>query len=173
MEVVAERGAEASGATQGQFGTPPSLVEVNQLLTDLSLAMFRSRPGRYMEWILESFGRTTKRVVHKPWIRIPGLLLIASVLAVALWRGVMLVVRRGPAAKVDGLGRLALLTALGLALFGVGYYVCHLLLIVAVEIPIHRYTVSTTPLLAGSLTGLLAALWSPVLSRTLSARGRR
>jgi len=173
MEVVAEKGLESSGETQGRFGTPPSLVEVNQLLTDLSLAMFRSRPGRYLEWILESFGRTTKRVVHRPWIRIPGVLLIASILCVALWRCVMLVMRRVPTAKLDGFGRSGLLAALGLALLGIGYYVCHLLLIVAVEIPIHRYTVSTTPLLAGSLTGLLAAFWSAVLSRTLSARGRQ
>ena len=173
VEVVTEKGLEASGETQGQFDEPPSLVEVNQLLTDLSLAMFRSRPGRYLEWILESFGRTTKRVVRRPWIRIPGLLLIASILGLAFWRCVKFVLRRAPPAKVDGLGRAGLLAALGLALLGVGYYVCHLLLIVAVEIPLHRYTVSTTPLLAGSLTGLLAAFWSPVLFRTLSARERR
>ncbi len=165
VEYLEER-ARAKPAADGAVPLPPpSLVEVNQLLTDLSVAMFRLRPGRYSDWIVTSALRTTRRVVHDPWIRIPGIALLVSIVGLVLW-WVIATLRgrvRGPDTAL--ILEPGLKAAMGLVLLGVGYYVCHLLLIVAVEIPMHRYTVSTTPFLSGSVIGYLAALWRTVFTR--------
>ena len=152
---VLEEQKQAAGAQEDDDATAPSLVEVNQLLTDLSVALFRSRPLRYLEWIGTSSLRTTRRVVADRWIRAPAWVLGASVAVVGLG---LVVSRLGPrrwSMRANGYLR----PAIGAALLGIGFYLCHLFLIVAVEIPLHRYTVSTTPFLSGSLAGLTAALW--------------
>jgi hypothetical protein len=165
VEYLADQASAEVPRDSAEPRPPPSLVEVNRVLTDLSVAMFRLRPGRYLEWIATSALRTTRNVVRDPWIRIPGITLLVSIASLALWWVIAAASSSVRGSDTPLIVEHGLRAAMGLALLGVGYYVCHLLLIVAVEIPMHRYTVSTTPFLAGSVIGLLAGLWRAVVTR--------
>jgi hypothetical protein len=165
VEYLEDQARADSDATISEARSPANMVEVNKLLTDLSTAMFRLRPRRYLAWIATSAWRTTRRVIRDPWIRVPSLVLLVSLLGLSI-RWLAYVFRRtdGRSTRSDPL-RPGLRVALGLVLLGVGYYVCHILLIVAVEIPIPRYIVTTTPFLSGSVIGFLCALWRGMFIR--------
>jgi hypothetical protein len=165
VEYLEDQAPADSGAASSKEQSRSNLVQVNKLLTDLSTAMFRLRLGRYLEWIGISAGRATRRVISDPWIRIPSLVLLMSLVGLGI-RWLLSTIRRPVGRPTKNiLLRPGLRAAVGLVLLGAGYYTCHLLLIVAVEIPIPRYTVTTTPFLSGSVIGFLCALWGGVLTR--------
>ncbi len=163
--VLKRQAAEGAGDPAAAAPREPTLTEVNRAMTDLSLAIIRLRPGLYLEWVRSAFTATTRRVLQNPWIRVPALLLALSLppLLLAEW------LRRPRGGRQPSGGQrppawwgpLA-----GIALLALGYYVCHLLLIVAVEVPIPRYRVATSLYLPGAIIAALVGCWSRILRPT-------
>jgi len=158
VRVLKRQTSEESGGLAESEIPEPSLTEVNQLLTDLSKAIIRLQPRLYAEWLSSAFASATKRVWWNPWIHRPARWLLWSLpmLLLVEWRWRSRARASGKAASSPPFwwGPLA-----GLAVLAVGYYTCHLLLIVAVEIPGPRYTVATTIFLPGALVGTLVGVW--------------
>lgn len=141
------------------------LIEMNDRFTALSFAIIARRPGLYLDWMVRSFAEVTGRALREPTIKWPAGLL--AILALLAWTGV-----RREARPRDPADRRRLSGLLALAFVAVGFYVTHLLLIIAVEEALERYYVATVFLIPCALGALVfeaarrsLANWGPAVRR--------
>jgi len=137
----------------------PSRVVQNEMLSRVSRAIVRLRPGLYFKWVTSAQVYGLKQLMDYVWIWASALLVLFSV-------PVFLVATRSTGATGPDLDPETLSTLVALLAIGVGYFAAYLLLISLVSFPFTRYFVSLTLFLPSALTVQLFVMWRGVLKAT-------
>lgn len=143
-------------AKQGAV-TPDPLqprIRRNKILTELSRAIIRARPGLYLRWVRSSVFYGLRSLAERPWILWPFVLLGCSALYLALRRAT------GGGA---GLQPPADRRLLGVLILGVSYFLIYLFLLSLVSWPSPRYASAMIVFLPSVLCMQLFALWRRIL----------
>lgn len=128
-------------------------IEAENIFTELSIDLFRSKPVHYLRWVWSGLGRTVRLALALAWIRWP-LALLALSLPLA-W----LVHRRAGTARSQAGDRERRRRFLALGALAITFFLAHALLVVMILVPYDRFVYGMTLLIPPILCGGLFEVW--------------
>ncbi len=154
---AADKGTEEAAALEQR-----EIVYINDQLSSLSRAIIWARPWVYYKWIFDGFAYALNSLFSHPWIIWSFMLVVASLPILLL--GESASPRAPPPAAAAGPGDRARHPLLGLFVLGVGYFVCHMLLLLLVAFALDRYFWSTIVFIPSLLVAELFEIWRRILT---------